>query len=421
MNNKLLSKDTYKIKKSSYIWNILSSTAKAIQLTVFLALISRVTMPEDAGIMSLAFSIAYLMRTIGDYSMRNFQVTDTTGKYTFGDYLTSRVITLFAMIICSVLYVSTKGYHFEKFITILLICFYMGIDAMEDVFHGMFQVNNRLDLAAFTEFIRYVCGMAVFGISLYVFQKLWLATLILTCFSIACFFFLNVPIIRIFNEAVSPNAPKKVAMLLGECFPLFIGAFLSAYVNNAPKKAIDSVLNDEIQGYFGMIFMPAFVINLFSTMIYRPITVELAEKYKHNLQEYIKKIKKQYCIIAGILSVCMVVAMFLGIPVLSLFYRVYLGDYKSCFLILMFGGGIGAAISFSSVLLTIQRRQKVMYYAYGSAVCASFFFSTPLVQKWNILGASILYTLLNIVILIIMCVSIGGDIIKGSEVIGQDH
>lgn len=390
----------------------MSSIAKAVQLTIFLALISRATTQSDTGIMSLAFSVAYLMRTIGDYSMRTFQVTDALEKFKFQEYFTSRIVTFLLMVVSSTLYIYVKGYDFDKAITILMVCLYMGIDAIEDVFHGDFQQHDRLDIAAFTEFIRYVCGILIFGIALFVTRELWISTFILTCFSIVLFVILNFPFIRAFENVGVSTDSRKIGRLLWECFPLALSAFLSAYLNYALKNAIDKVLNDEMQGYFGMIFMPVFVINLFSSMVYRPITVDLARECEFEIQQYVKNIKRQYLIIAGILLTCVLGAFTLGIPVLSLFYQVSLHEYKLCLIILMIGGGASAAISFSAALLIIQRKQQTMYYAYGIAVLISILFSVYFVRKWNILGASFLYVILNVVILLIMSIAISRDIFR---------
>ncbi len=411
MLNKILDKDIGKIRKSSYIWNSMSSVAKAAQLSIFVALISRATNQGDAGIMSLAFSIAYMMRTIGDYSIRNFQVTDTSGKYKFADYFTSRIITLLIMVICSLVYVIPKAYGSEKTITILIICVYMGIDAMEDVIHGMFQQRDRLDIAAFTEFIRYFCGIVVFGGAIFFTRRLWAATLTLTIFSTVLCLFLNYPFMRTWDKVEISKDTCKVRGLLLEGFPLFLSAFLSAYINNAPKDAIDKVLDNEMQGYFGMIFMPVFVVNLLSTMVYRPITVELAQEYDQDVKKYVKNINKQYLIITGITALCILGTAMLGIPVLSLFYKVSLEQYWLSLVILIFGGGLSASISFSSILLTIQRKQNAMIIAYGIAAAVSVILSVYFVKNWNILGASLLYVLLNIVILITMCIIVAGDVI----------
>lgn len=61
-----------------------------------------------------------------------------------------------------------------------------------------------------------------------------------------------------------------------ECFPLFLGTFMSGYILTAPKYAIDQYLTDEIQSYFGFLLMPAFVVNLFSLFVFRPLQTRMA-------------------------------------------------------------------------------------------------------------------------------------------------
>ena len=48
--------------------------------------------------------------------------------------------------------------------------------------------------------------------------------------------------------------------------PIFVMEFLSLYIGNAPKYAIDSVLTEEIQAIFGIIIMPATVMSFISQL-----------------------------------------------------------------------------------------------------------------------------------------------------------
>lgn len=47
--------------------------------------------------------------------------------------------------------------------------------------------------------------------------------------------------------------------------------FLSFYIGNAPKYAIDSILNDGLQACCGFIAMPVFVIGLLNNFIFNPM------------------------------------------------------------------------------------------------------------------------------------------------------
>ena len=54
----------------------------------------------------------------------------------------------------------------------------------------------------------------------------------------------------------------RVKSLMIKCFPLFAGAFLSFYIGNAPKYAIDAVMTDAELASYGFIAMPVFVVGL---------------------------------------------------------------------------------------------------------------------------------------------------------------
>ena len=71
------------IIKASYFWNTLAGLLNAGQSVVILMVISRINGLEDAGIFSIANAIASLMLTVGNFGMRNYQVTDINEKYSF--------------------------------------------------------------------------------------------------------------------------------------------------------------------------------------------------------------------------------------------------------------------------------------------------------------------------------------------------
>ena len=64
--------------------------------------------------------------------------------------------------------------------------------------------------------------------------------------------------------------------ILWECMPLFIGSYLTLYVGNAPKYAIDDFLELKYQTYYGILYMPSFVINLLSGFVFKPLLVDLS-------------------------------------------------------------------------------------------------------------------------------------------------
>ena len=63
--------------------------------------------------------------------IRPFQITDTGGKYSFGDYLGLRLLTCGAAVLTGMGYVFLNGYSFEKAAVVFLMVVYKVIDALE--------------------------------------------------------------------------------------------------------------------------------------------------------------------------------------------------------------------------------------------------------------------------------------------------
>ena len=94
-------------------------------------------------------------------------------------------------------------------------------------------------------------------------------------------------------------------MLLKVCFPLFAGAFLSFYIGNAPKYAIDAMLTDELQACYGFIAMPVFVVGLLNNFIFNPILFRMSMLWKKGKKkEFVLRTACQVGIVGIITGVC---------------------------------------------------------------------------------------------------------------------
>ena len=187
----------------------------------------------------------------------------------------------------------------------------------------------------------------------------------------------------------------SVKQIFVACFPLFVGNFLSQYIGNAPKYAIDAQLGDELQACYGFISMPVFVIGLLNNVIFTPIIRIMAENWaKNNKKAFLKRFGQQVLIAIGITLVCIVGANLLGIPVLSIMYNTDLSSYKRELLILLLGGGFLALSGLLNTVLTIMRFQYPLFWGYAAVAIAALVGSGRVVSKWGMLGATWLYTFL---------------------------
>lgn len=392
--------------KKGAIWNTVAGIVDAAEAVVILMVITRTLGLEDAGIVTIAFSIGNLMMTLGKYGMRNYQVTDVDDRFNFRTYLYSRYITVGLMLVASVGYLAYcmvwKQYTTYKLAICMGICVIYMIESIEDVFWGLYQRNGRIDLGAKIFIARWVvilisiCGLVIVGIDLQ------LAMLIAIIAGALVSTITNVISVKKYREKTTPKTtPTQVWRLLWTCLPLFAITFLSMYLNNASKYSIDRYMTSEEQACYGFIAMPVFVVSLLNQFIYQPILVGLAEQWKEkDYKGFKKNIAKDALAIVAITVICMLGAWLIGIPVLSWLYDTDLSAYRLELVILIFGSGFMAMATFISVVMTIMRIQKYSLIGYGVASVLAVATIDIVVKNYGILGACIDYVGIMLVLMV---------------------
>lgn len=391
--------ETKNIKRDSYIWNMIGSFLMAFQSVIMLMILTRTVGIIEAGIFTIANANANLSLNIGKYGMRNFQVSDIKEEFSFTEYKVSRFITSLLMICFALIFTSfsayTNHYTFRKFSIILSMCIFKVVDAIEDIYLGMYQKLGRLDIASKIMSFRLILTILFFAFSIIITYDL-LFSLILSIFftSILLFIFIMLTKNKVLNNAKDNSKIniEKVFLLLKQCFPLFVAAFLSFYIGNAPKYAIDSQLNDTLQACYGFISMPVFVIGLLNNFIFNPLLRDFSYMWQtKKIRRFVKSIIRQSFIIMIITIVCIVGAYICGIPVLSIIYNTDLSNYKLELMILLLGGGFLGLVGFLTAIITIMRCQKVLIICYVIISLLICILSPICVAYAKILGASIIY------------------------------
>ena len=171
---------TSNVQRSAVIWNAVSACLTSFQTMLLLMVLTHFGTPEHSGYFVMAYTAANLFMHLGKFGMRQYQVTDAGNKYSFREYVASRVFSVGLMAAALALYLLYSllfnGYTAEKAAVVALITLYRGVEAAEDVLHGRLQQQGRLDIAAKILAIRSAVFMIGFAV-LYLLTK----NLILTC------------------------------------------------------------------------------------------------------------------------------------------------------------------------------------------------------------------------------------------------
>ncbi len=390
--------------KKDYFWNTIAGLLNAAEAVIMSMIITRVTGLTDAGYLTIAFAVGNLLMTIGKYGIYTFQVTDHSHEYSFTVYLYTRVLTTSLMIVflgCYLFYgVKFLSYSHDKMLIILFIGLIYAVEAFEDLIRARLQNIGLLYIGSIMFIIRWSFILISFGVSLLLTKDT--STSIGISFSSSVIaFILCCLYARRFLSCDSDNGSGNITALLRTCFPLFLSAFLSFYIVNSSKYAIERYMDADSQACFGFVAMPVFAIGLLNSFIYQPLLMIMTSDFNDNRIDAFKTRKrKQYAIIALITAICIIAAYFLGIPVLSLLYHTNLKNYLFELLILLLGGGFLALSGYQAVILTIIRKQKYQLYGYIPVAILAFLFVGKTVKKGGTLGAAYSY----LILIMILCI-----------------
>lgn len=373
-----------------FVWNTIGSMCSAGTSFILLIFVTRICGSKEAGIFALGFANAQLMLTIGRFGMRAYQATDIKASIQFQTYFTSRLITCSLMLLVGLAYIIWRNDSFTKSAILFSICSIKMVDALEDVFHGLLQQKGYMDVAGQYLTIRNITTIVSF-ITLLLFSKDLLLTCILTgAISIGVCLCLNMPRVGKMEHISIFCSKKELYSLFLNCLPLFIGTFLTLYIYNIPKYTIDHYLTSDMQTYYNILFMPAFVINLFSEFMFKPLLTDLAGIWiRSEIKMFVRYALR---LMLGILLLTTVVVgggAFLGNEILSMIYGVNLMQYRSELILLLISGGFSACVYFLFHALTAMRKQMILLTGYSFVALVSSLFTPLLVQRFSIMGASV--------------------------------
>ena len=397
-----------KSAKKDFVFNMFGSAVNAAISVILLIVVSHILGSEAAGVFTLAYSTAQMMYTVAAFEMRNAQVTDAKREFSFSSLLGFRIVTILLMWAASAVFILLRGYSGDKAWLIALICVYMSMIALADVFQGNLHLNGYLHIAGRSLGCVVILAASAFSVTLYFTRNIVISALPMTAVALLWIAFHDIPYSRNFSGLKPDFAYKKLKILFLCALPLFLSAFLNQFIFNAPKYAIDTLMTEADQARYGYLVMPAFVINLLSIFAFRPQLVSLSENWvKGEYGRFKRTSLLLYLWIGIVTAVALGCGALFGIPVLGLLYGADLTGMRGVLLILITAGCFSACSTLALTLFTTMRKQKLCLIAYGATAAFALAIPRLLVGSAGILGAALAYlaeTLLLFAVMLTMLI-----------------
>lgn len=393
-------------ERQDILWNMAGSFCYAFASMVLSFLVMRLAGEDQGGIFAFGYStFGQQMFILAYFGIRPFQITDRAGDYRFGDYLHHRFLTCGAAVAAGLLYLLFSGYTPEKSAVIFLLVCYKVADGFADVYESEFQRSGNLHLTGKSNMFRTILSVGTFLWALVASGNLAAACLGAVAAQAAGILIFDMAVLKYVEGVDYKWSRGRLRPLTRETGLLFVSVFLDFYIFSAAKYAIDANLDDAASGYFNIIFMPTSVINLAAGFVIRPVLTYLTDAWnKKEFDRFVKKLTG-ICRIIGALSVlALALAAGLGRPVLWILERVLGRGYEgrlTCyhipFVLIVLGGAWYAFLSLHYYALVIMRRQKVIFGIYGALAVMAAVAAPAMVRAKGILGASMAYLILMVV------------------------
>jgi len=375
-----------------YLWNTAASLMTSLATVVMLLVVTRTAGIRAAGVYSLAIAVGQQFQTLGMYEVRAYHVTDVTHRFTFGTYLATRIVTVALMLVGITTYAVLSSSDVHHCVLVTLVASLRVFDAFEDVYVCELQRVGRLDLGGRACFWRALSTTASFSGMLVATGNLLVSTVVSLVVSLVVMVGVYLPPSRGLFPLRPTWDPGPVVQVLLACLPLFLASFISMYLSNAPRFAIDRYLDPTQQGYFAILFMPAVTINLMSLVIFRPLLTSMASLWVDaDLPGFNRLIRRGLMATVGAFAAVGTVTFFAGAPILGLVYGKDVSMFRTELMVLVLGGAMNAASVVLYYALTTMRLQKLAFVGYAVAAAAMTLLFVFLVPSHGLLGVSISY------------------------------
>ena len=360
-----------KSRARDYFWNTVASLMLSLTTAVLLLVVKRTAGLEAAGVFTIANTVGQQFQALGMYEVRTYHVTDARHRFSFGTYLATRLVTVGAMVAGIIVSAALSGDGLMAAVLIALIACLRVFDAFEDVFYCELQREGRLDIAGKACFLRTLTTIGVFSVVLALGGSMLTAAAITLVASLVVMLGAYLPPARRLFPLGPRWEPRPIIRVLAECLPLFLASFIALYLANAPRFAIDRYLDNAQQGYFAIIFMPAFTINLLSFVIFRPLLTQMADRWIGADRAGFAAIVRRGLLGTFVAFVAVALVTYtVGAPILGFVYGTDVSGSMLELMVLVAGGALNAAGVILYYALTTMRLQRLVFAGYIIAAAA---------------------------------------------------
>lgn len=395
--------------RANFTWTFVGNVVYSACQWGMLAALAKLGSAEMVGQFSLGLAVSAPIVMFTNLQLRAVQATDARGEYAFGDYLGLRLLMTALALMVIVGVVLVFGYRAETAWVVLVVALGKAFEAVSDVFYGLFQRYERMELVARSQIVKGLLSLAMLGAGVYLTgSALWgvAGLAVAWALTLGGYEVRNGALILKASERELPVAmsgkvgvgttlqPRWEMRTLGRLMwltlPLGVVMALASLDVNIPRYFIEQYLGERELGIFVAIAYLPVAGRMGVIALGQSATPRLARYYTEGDTAAFRTLLLKLLGIGVLLGVAgVLVTLVAGREILTLLYRPEYAEHADILVWVMLAGGIWYVASMLGFGATASRRVRFQPLALCAVVVVSFGACYILVPTHGLWGASV--------------------------------
>ena len=413
VRNKELTHSSFNLNKlplrKNFTWTLVGNLVYAGCQWGMLVVLAKLGSQEMVGQFALGLAITAPVIMFFNLQLRAVQATDARQEFLFGDYFGLRLITALFSILLIFGIVLAANYRLETALVILIVGIAKVVEAISDVFYGLFQRGERMDFIAKSMIIKGLISLSALGAFIYFTRNILWGTIGLAIIWALIFICYEIPkgalILKFGFQATKGTfhektnlmkiiKPRWVLKTLNKlaflAFPMGLVMMLISVNSNIPRYFIEGYFGESELGIFAAIAYLTFAGGQIVSALGQSASPRLSILFAGgNIQTFIGFLGKFIGLAALIGSVGVLSALLFGREILTFFYRAEYAKRLDVLLILMVAGGIGYISSILGYGMTAARHFMDQVPLFALVAGTSMITCLLLIPTYGLIGAAI--------------------------------
>lgn len=349
------------------------------------------------GIFVYALAIATPITILGNLQLNAVLVTDARNEYSFHNYLALRIITAVVSVCVIALVALVACDEPETVYVTMVIGLSQGLLSIREIFLSAMQKQERMDMVSVSNIMLGCFSLLVFGSILYFIGKLVFALigtastrlLVLVIRDHWCARRLvpreEVGFRKLLESLRSCKLLLKLALL---SLPLGITVALLSFSGNMPRYFLEHFHNKATLGYYGAMASLLAAGRMVIAALGQSASPRLAKYFAYNKSAFKRLLAKLVGIGFGLGALGLLLAIFLGRYILTVFFTSDYAAYYREFNWIMLAGAFSFASAFLGYGLTATRHFKIQIPLFSIVTVVAALVSWFFIPKYGIVGAA---------------------------------